>query len=201
MMLGAHRYRWFYFLGRLCSYGLAGMAAGGAGAVLNLLFNYYHLSAAISFLFAGMVIAAGIAAWGGKTLPLPAPFVQVLGRFSSRMSLLLLRDQPLATFLFGFLTVALPCGQTLIAFAACAVAGSAWEGLINGVAFALLTSPSLFFAMHCHRLLGTAKKHYNAVMGSSAFVAGGFALCRALAEIGWIDHLALPLGKTLLLLY
>jgi sulfite exporter TauE/SafE len=41
MMLGAHRFRYFYFAGRLFSFTLAGGIAGELGAVLNVFFNQF----------------------------------------------------------------------------------------------------------------------------------------------------------------
>ena len=50
-MIGHHRFRYYYFLGRTLSFTLAAMAAGGAGAVLHLFLNQYHISALTSFLW------------------------------------------------------------------------------------------------------------------------------------------------------
>ena len=112
-----------------------------------------------------------------------------LSQVSNHLSLLLLRDQPLSTFLFGFFTIALPCGQTLLVFSACALEGDPFVGLINGFAFALLTSPSLWLAMGMHRLLSPFKHYYRTAMGLSAICVGLLALCRGFAELELIPHL------------
>jgi sulfite exporter TauE/SafE len=188
MMLGRHRFRYFYFLGRLLSYSLAGMAAGGAGAVVYSILHRYNLAALASFIFGGALLYIGVKTLSNK--PINASF-KFLSGFNQTISLLLLKDQPFATFLFGFFTVALPCGQTLLVFSACALAGNAWVGLFNGFAFALLTSPSLFFAMQAHALFRNAKHHYNTIIGVSGLVIGLIAVCRGLADLELIPHLIL----------
>lgn len=184
MMIGRHRYRSLYFFGRLLSFSLAGLLAGEIGAVLNLVLQRFHLPAAASFLFGGILILIGL----GSLLSWRLPPLKPLGRISQSLSLLMLRDAPLPAFLFGFFTVALPCGQTLLVFSACALSGSAAVGLLNGFAFGLLTSPSLFFAMQTVSLFQKAKKYYTAVVGISALLVGALALCRGFAEMGWIPH-------------
>lgn len=187
MMLGQHRHRAFYFVGRTASFALAGGLAGGLGAVVNVIFARTHLSAATS-LFFGLVIAlAGVLTIMGRSIPLPKS-VQSVNR---TMSLLLLRDEKLPTFLFGFATVLLPCGQTLIVFSACALSESLWVGLANGALFALFTSPSLFFAMQAKHLFHQFKSSANTLIGVSALLVGGLACLRGLADLGWITHLVL----------
>lgn len=100
----------------------------------------------------------------------------------------MLRDKALPAFLFGFFTLALPCGQTLIVFSACALSGNMFVGLFNGLAFALLTSPSLFLAMKAHSLLHKAKHYYHTIIGVSALLVGCMAVLRGLAEMGVISH-------------
>ncbi len=188
MMLGRHRFRHFYFIGRLLSFALAGMAAGGVGAVLHLFLQRYHLSALTSFIFGGVLFYIGLSSLFNIPINLSS---KRLNRASQSLSLLLLKDQALSTFLFGFFTVALPCGQTLLVFSACALAGDAWVGLFNGFAFALLTSPSLFFAMKAQALFPHAKRYYNKVVGVSGIVIGLLAFFRGLAEMEVIPHLIL----------
>jgi sulfite exporter TauE/SafE len=62
---------------------------------------------------------------------------------------------------------------------------------MNGFAFALLTSPSLFLAMRAQNLLKAAKAYYSQVMGILALLVGALAIARGLAEIQVIDHLVL----------
>src|SRR5271154_4934849 len=67
-MIGQHRYRYFYFLGRLLSFTLAGMAAGEIGFLVNSFFQTYHISAAASAIFGATIILTGVSALGGFQL-------------------------------------------------------------------------------------------------------------------------------------
>ncbi len=187
MMIGKHRYRKWYFLGRTLSFSLAAAAAGALGTVLNLFLSKYNISALISVIFGILILLAGVFALFNLPLPKPGSWKGV----ERTLSLLILKDQKLPTFLFGFFTVFLPCGQTLIVFSACALSASALVGLFNGLMFALLTSPSLFFAMQAHRLLGRMKKHYNTLMGACAIAVGLLACFRGLADLDLISHFIL----------
>lgn len=196
MMIGQHRYRYWYFLGRTLSFTLAGTVAGEIGAVADTLFKQYHIPEAASFLFGGILITLGIFTLAGWSYPGYTWFSKRLANVSHSLSLLMLRDNAWPTFLFGFFTLALPCGQTLIVFSACALSGDALVGFVNGLAFALLTSPSLLFAMQAHTFLRSAKKYYQMVIGLSALLVGGIALLRGLAEMGIIEHWVLNPGAS-----
>ncbi len=187
MMIGRHRFRYFYFLGRLLSFTLAGFIAGGVGSVLNVFFQEYYISAVTSFAFGLFILSIGCAQLFSISVPIPA----WAGTMNRSVSLLMLKDQPFATFLFGFFTIALPCGQTLIVYSACAIYGNPFVGMLNGFLFALITSPSLFLAMKAHGLLNTAKKYYSPLMGFAALLIGSLAICRGLAELNLIPHLVL----------
>lgn len=191
MMLGQNRYRHLYFLGRTFSFTLAGAIAGEVGSILNILFRQFHIAAAASFLFGGVIVFAGVCSLGRWQYPVPQWLAAPLQTVSQRLTLLLLREHPLSTFLFGFFTITLPCGQTLVVFSACALSGDVWTGLGNGLAFALLTSPSLALAMHAHTLFRRLKPYYNSIMGVCALVVGTLAICRGLAELEIIPHLTM----------
>src|SRR4051794_3168230 len=60
LMIGQHRYRAFYFIGRLLSFGLAGMLAGQAGAVLHVILKRYYIAEATSFIFGGILLLIGL---------------------------------------------------------------------------------------------------------------------------------------------
>lgn len=188
LMLGQHRYRYFYFFGRLCSFTLAGLLAGGIGAILALTLHKFHVSIISSFLFGGLFLAVGLASLVRCPYPGYQKIASWLKPFNDRLSILMLRDEPWAAFLFGFFTIALPCGQTLIVFSACALSGSPLAGIWNGCAFALLTSPSLLLAMHAHSLLKQAKRHYQTILGICSLAVGGLTICRGLADAEMIPH-------------
>ncbi len=188
MMIGHHRYRYFYFLGRLLSFSLAGLVAGALGEVANSVFKQYHVAEAASFIFGVLLLLLGVFTFSGRTYPGYAWLAKRLAKANQMLSLLMLRDRAWPTFLFGFFTILLPCGQTLIVFSACALSGDVYVGLLNGFAFALLTSPSLFVAMKAHAMLRRAKNYYQTVIGVSSMLVGGVAILRGLAEMGWISH-------------
>jgi sulfite exporter TauE/SafE len=188
MMIGHHRYRYFYFFGRTLSFSLAGMIAGAIGAVADSFFRHYHLAEASTFLFGGILLILGLFTFAGWSYPGHHWLAKRLAGVNHTLSLLMLRDKAWPTFLFGFCTLMLPCGQTLIVFSACALSGDLFIGLFNGFAFAVLTSPSLFLAMKAHALLRQAKHYYQAVVGISALFVGLLAILRGLAEAGIISH-------------
>jgi sulfite exporter TauE/SafE len=188
MLIGQYRYRYCYFLGRILSFSLAGWLAGEAGAVLHVFLKAYHIGEVSSFLFGGFLCFLGLKALYGWTGPKIAVLTPLLSHINQALSRLMLKDQGWSTFLFGFLTVALPCGQTLVVFSACALSGDGYVGLFNGFALALLTTPSLVLAMHAHDLFKKMKHHYKTVLGICSLVIGALAFCRGFAEAGWISH-------------
>jgi sulfite exporter TauE/SafE len=191
VMLGQHKYKYYYYLGRTLSFSMAGALAGGAGAVLTLFLKKYQVPALASFFLGTFTIILGFYCLWGWHYPGRERLAKLLGGFNRSLSLLILRDQRFPTFLFGFLTIVLPCGQTLIVFSACAISGELWTGLWNGLAFALLTSPSLLIAMHAYNLFKSITPYYNKVVGVSAVFVGTLALCRGFADMDLISHLIL----------
>lgn len=188
MMIGQHKYRYFYFAGRTLSFALAGMIAGELGSVITVILKYYHIPAITSLLFGSLILLIGLFSFMGWHYPGNAWIGKRLANLNKNLSLLILKDDPWAVFLFGFFTLALPCGQTLVVFSACALSGSALVGLGNGFAFALLTSPSLLLAMRAHLLLHRLKPYYNKVMGVCAIFVGLLGVFRGIAEAGMIEH-------------
>jgi sulfite exporter TauE/SafE len=186
-MLGKHHYRYAYFLGRLLSYSLAGLAAGELGAITNITLNYYHLSSLTSFIFGGIIFIIGIFTITNFSLFRIRLFSGVF-KLNNTISLLLLRDKIWPTFLFGFLTLALPCGQTMIVFTACALSADPYVGFFNGFLLALLTSPSLFLAMRAQLMCAWVKNHSQTIIGASALGVAILAFCRGLADLGYISH-------------
>lgn len=195
MMIGQHRYRYFYFLGRLLGFTAAGLIAGSAGALVNGVLQRFHIGAAAALLFGAVLVVLGVMQIGRWRLTLPG-----LGWANKRLAGLMLKDRPESTFLFGLATLLLPCGQSLIVFTACALSGSSLTGLINGAAFALLTSPSLFFAMQARRLLTKLRHRVDLITGALALLVGILSICRGLAEEEVIPHLVLA-PKVHLVLY
>jgi uncharacterized protein len=188
MMIGQHRYRYFYFIGRILSFSLAGLLAGEMGAVLHLYLSKYYLAAAASILCGLVIIGLGL-----NTLFSWFEIHQIgqwkwISHINQKLSSLMLKDTGWSTFLFGFFTVALPCGQSLIVFSACALTGDALIGLFNGFALALLTTPSLFLAMHARNLFKKLKGYTNTVLGLTSIAIGLTACFRGFADLGWVSH-------------
>lgn len=188
MLIGQHRYRQLYFAGRIVSFSLAGFLAGELGAVLHVFLKQYYLAELISLTFGGVIILLGLNTLFHWDLLSFLPKLKPLQSINRMLSMLILKETPWSTFLFGFFTVALPCGQTLIVFSACALVGDALTGLMNGFAFALLTTPSLILAMHTLTLFKKLKQHYQMVLGLSSVLIGILACCRGLAEMDLIPH-------------
>jgi sulfite exporter TauE/SafE len=190
-MLAQHRFRYLYFLGRLTSFSLCGLLAGAGGSIINFFLREYHLSALLSFIFGGVLLCISF----GSLLDLKVRKIKladsIINRWNRTLSVLMLRDQAFATFLFGFFTVALPCGQTLIVFSACALYGDPWTGFINGLCFALLTSPSLLASMHASYFLQRLKPYYRQLTALCGIGIGMIAIGRGLAELDIIPHLIL----------
>lgn len=196
MMIGHHRYRYCYFLGRLVSFTMTGMVAGEAGAVLYLFLKEYQIPALSSFIFAFVILTVGLYSLMGWQYPGYHWLSKRMASANRSLSLLMLQDKAWPAFLFGFFTILLPCGQTLVVFSACALSGSLWVGFINGFVFALLTSPALFLAMNAQAFLYKGKRYYNTLMGISSLFIGGLALCRGLAEMDLIQHWVLNPGAS-----
>jgi sulfite exporter TauE/SafE len=176
------------------AYTLAGLAAGEAGAVLDVVLKEYHIPFITSFLFGGIIVLIGLHYLCGWEYPAAGWIAKSMAKATRPLSTLMLHDRPWPTFLFGMLTIALPCGQTVLVFSACALSGDALVGMVNGFAFALLTSPGLLFAMQAHALFAQARQHYNMLIGASAVLVGVLALLRGIADIGIIPHLVLNPG-------
>lgn len=185
MLLGKHRYRFYYFLGRTTAFTFVAGLAGAIGQLVEFSFPY-ELSFAFTLLFGFFLLLLGLFSFFSWTLTLPAS-----SYLSRRVAKYLLEDKRHSVFLFGLATILLPCGQSLIVFSACAVTGSFVEGVGNGFAFAVLTSPGLLAALQAHHLFAFAKSYYNQIMGVVSAVVGTLAILRALATFGYIEHLHL----------
>jgi hypothetical protein len=191
MMIGHHRYRYWYFLGRTLSFALAGMLAGGLGSILTVTLSEWYIPALISITFGLLILSVGLYSLSGIQYPGYQWLGKTLAGISKGLSLLLLKDEPYPAFLFGLGTVLLPCGQTVVVFSACAIFGDPLIGFLNGMAFALITSPSLWVAMHAKQWLKQTRASYNQLFGSAALLVGVIALCRGLADLSLIPHLIL----------
>lgn len=191
LMLGRHRYRYYYFFGRGLSFTLAGGAAGGLGAVLHAVLKEFHVATLTSFLFGSAIIVYGILILFKINMIQRIPKNGLLHKIQVHLTTLMLRDRPLAVFLFGFFTLLLPCGQSIIVYSALALESNVWLGFFNGFIFALFTTPSLFLAMKAQALFKNLKFNSHLIFGYCALCVGGLAILRGCAEAGFIPHLVL----------
>ena len=190
--LGRHPFRFYYFIGRLLSFSLVGMISGEMGILTTALLKKIQIPALFSLSIGCMIVTFGIFSLLEYAYPGQKLLAKASGKLSISLGRQLSQKSPWPLFLFGFCTIALPCGQTVVVFSAIACMQGAWQGLCHGFLFALLTSPSLFLAMH-----GFRKIHHRKWMGIAMLMVGILFILRALADIGLIEHF----GKSHLVLY
>jgi sulfite exporter TauE/SafE len=188
MLLGRSPYRGFYLLGRMVSFTLAGFSAGAFGEVLALALKAYHLAGLISILTGLLIGISGLYIMLNWNAPFSIQIEKLFAPTREKFNALLFSREPWPLFLVGFFTIILPCGQTLLVYSACALSGSAWVGTLNGFAFGLLTTPSLYLAMQGAGLLKRMKRFYRPVVGGMSLLIGMIAILRGLADFGLISH-------------
>ena len=189
MFISRHRFRHAYFLGRIFSFSLAGLLAGTLGSLINVTSKNLFLSVSLSFLISICMLSFAC----GQLLPssLNKRLSHILLPIHQAVSKLMLKDKAWPIFLFGFLTVALPCGQSLMVFSSCALWGDPLIGLLNGGVFAILTSPSLWLAMKAKYIFKKNKRLAQNLIAMFAIFVAGISFCRGLAELEVIPHLVL----------
>ena len=145
MLIGRHQYAWAYFIGRALSFSLAAMLASSIGLLMQPIITTYLFPGAYAIIL-GVILVI---------MPLLSYLVPKIGSSSvgAYLSTLALQNSVWPMFLFGFATALIPCGQSLVVFSACSLAPSIAIAGLNGLAFAIFTSPSLFLAMNIHKLL------------------------------------------------
>lgn len=180
-LIAASPFRGYYLLGRLSSFTLAGTLAGAFGYVVQAVLEPYRLTSLFSIVLGGAMVVSGTFILMGKSFGL-----KQFKYYEEKMAVLLMKKGPFALFAFGFLTIALPCGQTVLVYSACALSGSAIIGTLNGMAFALITTPSLLLAMQARHFVKAAHHLYRPVMGLSGVIVGGVAVYRGLFAGGWV---------------
>lgn len=147
-LLGKHPQRAWYLWGRIASFTLFGMLAGTLSESLQLFFRETGLSGFLSIVLGGGLVFFALFSRSKHFLPSWLGWISQL--LELRFASLMTKNRWHATFLFGFLTLALPCGQSLMVLSTSALIGSPIWGALNALLFALLTSPSLWLAMEAH---------------------------------------------------
>lgn len=183
MMIAHNPNRFYYYLGRISSFSLAGGLAGAFGflfkGVLGDLSGYFSLSLGLILILLSI----------SQIYPIRIPGLDKIGGGS--LVHLMMRDSPSSVFLFGFSTVFLPCGQSLIVFATLALSESFLLGLTNGLIFSLLTTPSLLFAMNLKKWASSHRTWPKWIAFLTGFLIGVVACNRGLSDLGLIPHFSL----------
>lgn len=183
-LLAKHPHRHLYFLGRICSYALLGLCVGEIGVLIH--------SSALSAYFSLLIGAFILLITFHAKIPGRRALLKRLIPLSQKLALLSFKEKMRGPFLFGFLTLLLPCGQTLVVFSALALCQSAWLGLFNGAIFALFTTPALFFAL---RLSHVLQKKISYLLVAVQAGIGTIAILRALSAFELIPHLSFTFHK------
>lgn len=190
-LLGKHPHKNAYFLGRIVGFTFIGLLAGEVGSVIHHFLYQYHLLSFISFIVAVGLFAYSFTYFSKRSLPSIQFLNKFLGKISCKISILMLKNSFTPIFFFGFATILLPCGQSLLVFSFSALTGSTFLGALNAFCFALLTTPSLFLAMSLHPLFKKLKLYYRPLVGLSIFFIASLFLLRSLADFDLIPHLIL----------
>jgi len=183
LAIGGQQGKYFYLIGRFFGFTFASTMAALFGQILS--------KSSYAFIFPFFMGVLFLLFFLQKLPSLPG--LRWLERLSTN---LLLKGKKSSLFLFGFLTLLLPCGQSLLLYGVSAMKGSFMFGCMNGALFALLTTPSLLFAMHLTPYLKTLSKNGDRFIRLFALVTSLLTFARGSAELGWISHLSFPLGPT-----
>jgi sulfite exporter TauE/SafE len=169
-----------YHSGRLISYSLLGLAAGAAGAALDLSGAAFGLQRAALFLAGAGLVAFGLLSLlrqFGVLLPRPEAGGP-LGRLATRAQRLALQLPPARrAWAVGLATGLLPCGW-LYAFALTAAAsGSPLGGAAVMAVFWIGSVPALVaVSLSARRLLGRFERRAPALGAMALVVLGSLAL-------------------------
>ncbi len=183
-LLAKGRYRHLYLAGRILGFSLAGLLSALFGTVVTLALNQLNLSAILS-------LALGLLMILTACLPLFSKVATLLSPVQRRLTTLLLKERPMATLLFGASTILLPCGQSVMLYSLCALTQNVVEGTALALLFALLTTPSLLFALEMRHLFERFKYLSKRLFVSATVIVGALTSMRGLADLGAVPHLVL----------
>lgn len=188
--LGKHPFRGAYFIGRITGFTLAGVLASEVGVIINLISSHLHLSHFLTLGVALIFFALSLMVFVNFKLK-ENKLIKLMRFISLKCSQLALKERFSSLFLFGFLTILLPCGQSLLLFSFSALMENPLLGGINGGLFAILTTPSLFFAMKAGKWMASIKKYYKPLLSFYLFFVALTIGLRGLADLDVIDHLVI----------
>jgi sulfite exporter TauE/SafE len=187
--LGRHPHRNAYFFGRLTGFTFAGLIAGEIGFIINEFSSWTSLSSFLTLAISFIFFLVGIGFIFNITLKTKGKLFGFLNKLSLTFSKWMLKDTFFPIFAFGFVTILLPCGQSLLVFTFSALTEDPIIGGLNGFLFALLTTPSLFASMRASYFFNKAKANYRLFMGISLILVSCLTFLRGLADLGVINHL------------
>lgn len=193
MTLANHPFRLLYFFGRALSFSLLGLTSATFGMALEIGLKKSGIGALSCFILGALMLIFAFSPLFSKLFRVPKSIGFRLAKASSFLSTLLLKNRPMSAFYFGFFTPLLPCGQTLMVFSAIALYGDPFIGLLNGLVFALLTSPSLVFAMKAFASINPKAKALRFLLPLVVLPPACLAFLRGFAEMGYIEHASIGL--------
>jgi len=191
--LSKHQGRNLYLWGRFTSFTLAGAIAGALGELLSHTLNQFFIGTLLTLLAGLAMILFGIYSFLDYHMPNSQWLNQKLEPLGKEIAKLSLHPHPMALFGVGMASLLLPCGQTLVVFSACALEGNLLSGVVNGAAFALFTSPSLWLAAKAPQYLIKWRPYNRYGTALSLCLVGTLTLCRVLADYDYIDHIGFHL--------
>ena len=187
-------------LGRIITYVVLGLVAGGLGQTVRLAFlGLRHLQGVLALAVAGTAVYLALALLGRVPSPelLLAGLTRYWGRSMRRMtagrppsSEATAVGGPWSAIVLGLLWGLLPCGLVLTALLAAAVAGSPVQGALTMLAFGLGTWPALLgMGWVAQRDLPRAIPWPRQAAALIVLLFGTQMVLRGLAAWGWVDHL------------
>lgn len=180
-LVGKHPFWRLYLIGRIVGFTLACTLFALFGEVISWKLGrfqgYLSLIAGAMILMWSLISFKGMSRWGNTIQKL---FLTLFARKS-----------PWSAWSVGFCTPLLPCGQSMIVFTFCALLGNGTQGIIQGLLFSLLTTPSLFLAIKGMNVLLRYKKWVDPMIKVTTLTVGVLAMLRGLAELDVIAHYTL----------
>jgi hypothetical protein len=169
----------WYTAGRITTYALLGLAAGGLGGVVELAGSLLGLQRA-----AAIVAGGALVAWGILALSSLLPDFGTGGRVFGRLSAALRGKAPGHPFVTGLFLGLLPCGLLYSAITASVARGSAVGGAVALVLFGVGTVPSLIGISVADQLLTRNRALLERISQVFVLAMGSWFLWRALAGGG-----------------
>ncbi len=162
--------------GRAVAYALFGILTGSIGTIIDTrIFPYASFATAMFFIFFGLRRLSGRS--GNPSEKIVTWYTKVF-RFARGKS----------PFIIGFALSIMPCSITLWALGLAASSGDPLTGMWTMLALVLITSPVLLIAGSASAL--ASKFGSDKIIGLLLIISGIWIGAKALADLGFIGHLA-----------